>query len=116
MARLNDSVSMPTSRWLMIEVRSVCMYSIGSSIVTMCRGLVSLIWSIIAASVVDFPEPVVPVSRISPRSSSASSVITGGSPSSSSVRTANGIKRATIEIEPRWRNAFTRNRASPSTA
>ena len=35
-------------------------------------------WSIIAASVVDLPEPVVPVSRMIPRSSSASSVTTGG--------------------------------------
>ncbi len=83
---------------------------------TMWRDLVSLIWSMIAASVVDFPEPVVPVSRISPRSSSASSPITGGSPSSSTVRTANGITRAAIETEPRWRNALTRNRARPSTA
>ena len=35
-------------------------------------------WSIIAASVVDLPEPVVPVTRMIPRSSSASSSITGG--------------------------------------
>ena len=100
----------------MIELRSECRYSIGSSIVTMCRDFVSLIWSIIAASVVDLPEPVVPVSRIRPRSSSASSLITGGSPSSSIVRTANGITRATIETEPRWRKALTRKRARPSTA
>ena len=72
----------------MIELRSLCRYSIGSSIVTMCRALVSLMWSMIAASVVDLPEPVVPVSRIRPRSSSAISPITGGSPSSSIVRTA----------------------------
>ena len=39
-------------------------------------------WSMIAASVVDLPEPVVPVSRIRPRSSSASSRITWGRPSS----------------------------------
>ena len=32
-ARENDEVSMPTSRWLMIELRSGCRYSIGSSIV-----------------------------------------------------------------------------------
>ena len=35
-ARLNDAVSAPTSRWLMIELRSRCRNSIGSSIVTMC--------------------------------------------------------------------------------
>ena len=115
MARPKDSVSIPTSRWLMIDWRSRCRYSIGSSIVTMCRAIVSLIWLMIAASVVDLPEPVVPVSRISPRSSSAMSSIACGRPSSSIVRTVNGITRATIETEPRWRNALTRNRASPST-
>ena len=40
---------------------------------------VALMWSIIAASVVDLPEPVVPVTRMIPRSSSASSRMTGGS-------------------------------------
>ena len=35
-ARLNDAVSSPTSRWLMIERLSSWRYSIGSSIVTMC--------------------------------------------------------------------------------
>ena len=38
----------------------------------MCRARVELMWSIIAASVVDLPEPVVPVSRMIPRGSSAS--------------------------------------------
>ena len=45
----------------------------------------SFMWSIIAASVVDLPEPVVPVSRMIPRSSSASSRMTAGSASSSIV-------------------------------
>ena len=78
-ARLNDAVSWPTSRWLTIELRSGCRNSIGSSIVTMCLCIVRFMWSIIAASVVDLPEPVVPVSRMMPRSSSASWRITGGS-------------------------------------
>ncbi len=73
-------------------------------------------WSMMAASVVDFPDPVVPVSRIRPRSSSARSSITGGRPSSSTLRTERGITRATIEIDPRWRKALTRKRASPGTA
>ena len=55
------------------------------SIVTMCLAIVRFMWSSIAASVVDLPEPVVPVSRMIPRSSSASSVITAGSRSSSTV-------------------------------
>ena len=50
-------------------------------------------WSIIAASVVDLPEPVVPVSRMIPRSSSASWEMTGGRLSSSTVRIECGIAR-----------------------
>ena len=57
-------------------------------------------WSIIAASVVDLPEPVVPVSRTIPRGSSASLRITSGRPRSSIVRTWNGIARHAIETEP----------------
>ncbi len=44
----------------------------------MCSGWVELIRSIIAASVVDLPEPVVPVRRMIPRFSSARSLITCG--------------------------------------
>ena len=71
-ARLKEIVSMPTSRWLITERRSRWTNSIGSSIVTMCAARVELMWSIIAASVVDLPEPVVPVTQHDPRSSSAS--------------------------------------------
>src|SRR5215216_991181 len=56
-ARLNDAVSCPTSRWLTIELRSGWRNSIGSSIVTMCLCIVRFMWSIIAASVVDLPQP-----------------------------------------------------------
>ena len=56
-------------------------------------------WSIIAASVVDLPEPVVPVSSMIPRSSSASSLTTGGSASSSIVRIRWGIARQASEID-----------------
>ena len=105
---------MPTSRWLIAERLSVWTNSIGSSIVTMCLLIVWLMWSIIAASVVDFPEPVVPVSRMIPRSSSASSRDTGGSASSSIVRILWGIARQTSEIRPRWRKALMRKRATPS--
>ena len=75
-----------------------------------------LMWSIIAASVVDLPEPVVPVSRMIPRGSSASRRTTSGRPSSSIVRTSKGIARQTIEIEPRWRKALTRKRETPGIA
>ena len=58
------------------------MYSIGSSIVRMwsCRSV--LILSIIAASVVDLPLPVGPVTSTRPRGRSASVASTGGRPSS----------------------------------
>ncbi len=103
---------MPTSRWLMTERLSLCTNSIGSSIVTMCLFIVTFMWSIIAASVVDLPEPVVPVSRMIPRSSSARSRTTGGSESSSIVEILVGIARQASEIRPRWRNALTRKRAT----
>ena len=70
-------------------------------------------WSIIAASVVDLPEPVVPVTRIRPRSSSASELMTSGSSSSSTDLIWKGMARATREIEPRCTKAFTRKRATP---
>ena len=115
-ARLKEVVSLPTSRWLMIESLSRWRNSIGSSIVTTCLDCARLISSIIAASVVDLPEPVVPVTRMMPRSSIASSEITGGRASSSTVRIVCGIARQTSEITPRCRKAFTRKRASPGTA
>ena len=105
-ARPKDLVSWPTSRWLMLERLSRCRNSIGSSIVTMWRAKRSFMWSIIAASVVDLPEPVVPVTRMIPRSSSARSRMTAGSASSSIVLMPNGIARATMAIEPRWRKAL----------
>ena len=58
-------------------------------------------WSTIAASVVDLPEPVVPVSRTMPRGSSAIVDTTAGRPRSATDETPNGIRRQTIEIEPR---------------
>ena len=73
-------------------------------------------WSIIAASVVDLPEPVVPVSSTIPRCSSASVRITSGRPRSSIVRTWKGIARSAIETSPRWRKALTRKRESPRTS
>ena len=83
--------------------------------VTMFFAKLRLMWSTIAASVVDFPEPVVPVTTMIPRGSPASRVTTSGSPSSAAVRISKGTTRQAIEIEPRWRNAFTRKRASPRT-
>jgi hypothetical protein len=65
-------VSLPISRWLIDAIASRWSTSIGSSIVTMWTGFVSLMWPIIAARVVVLPDPVGPVTRINPRCSSAS--------------------------------------------
>src|SRR4051812_37471167 len=97
----------------MSDCLSRCRNSIGSSIVTMCRARVELMWSIIAASVVDLPEPVVPVSRMMPRSSSARSRMTGGRSSWSIERMSTGIARMTSDVEPRCLKALTRKRATP---
>ena len=94
-------MSSPTSRWLTTDRLSEWRYSIGSSIVTMCFAWERLIWSIIAASVVDLPDPVVPVRRTIPRSSSAISEMTGGSSRSSIDLISGEIARQTIEIAPR---------------
>ncbi len=68
--------------------------------------------SIIAASVVDFPEPVGPVTRIKPRGRSDRSAITFGSLSSSKLLMLNGICRMTIETQPRCLKQLPRKRAS----
>jgi hypothetical protein len=72
-------------------------------------------WSIIAASVVDLPEPVVPVSRMIPRGSSASRRTTSGRPRSSIVRTWKGMARSAIETAPLCLKALTRKRETPSS-
>ena len=99
-------MSTPTSPCLTTERLAWWTNSIGSSIVTMCLLIVLFMWSIIAASVVDLPEPVVPVSSTIPRSSSARSRTTDGSASSSIVLMWWGIARHAIEITPRCRKAL----------
>ena len=64
--------------------------SIGSSSVTMCWCRVLLMWSIIAASVVVFPEPVAPVTRMRPRCSFERRLTPSGRPRLSSVGTSSG--------------------------
>ncbi|MCY1312489.1 hypothetical protein D9M70_629160 [compost metagenome] len=61
----------------------------------------SLRWSTIAASVVDLPEPVGPVTSTSPRGFMHRSANTAGARSSSSVRTLEGMVRNTAAA-PRW--------------
>jgi len=71
-------------------------------------------WSTIAASVVVFPEPVAPVTRTSPRCSSARRLTPAGSESSAKSGTSRGITRKAMEIEPRCRKPLTRKRGRPA--
>ena len=87
------------------------MNSIGSSTVMMWPLRSRLILSIIAARVVDLPEPVGPVRRTRPRGFSAIFAMLPGRPSSSKVLIANGICRTTIETHPRCLNTLPRKRA-----
>ena len=113
-ASAKDGVSVPISRWCTSDRLDVCTYSIGSSIVMMCDGVSRLMMSTIAASVVDLPEPVGPVTSTSPRGRSASWRATGGMPSSARVRTACGTSRSAAATPPTCRNTLTRNRPTPA--
>ena len=59
----------------------------------MCRARVSLIRAMMDASVVDFPDPVGPVSSTRPRGSRAIHSAIGGRPSSSKLGMSEGIIR-----------------------
>ena len=72
----------------------------GSSIVMIWFGEWVLMWSTMAASVVDLPDPVGPVTRTSPRRAAAISRKTAGAARSSSDGTADGIVRNTA-AQPR---------------
>ncbi len=82
----------------------------------MCAVRVALISSIIAASVVLLPLPVVPVTSTRPRSSAAIFLSTGGSASSSIVATRIGMTRKIMPIVPRCWNALQRKRPRPGDA
>ena len=79
--------------------------------VRMCRAAVWLMWSIIAASVVDLPLPVGPVTRTRPRSSSASCLNSGGAFSWSRLRMLVGMVRNTAAAPWLVLKALTRKRA-----
>jgi len=104
-------VSVPISRWFTMQAWWRWMNSIGSSTVMMCPFSSLLILSIIAASVVLFPEPVGPVTSTRPRGFSASFATTAGRPRSSNVRTLKGICRMTSDTQPRCLKQLPRNRA-----
>ena len=104
----NDAVSAPTSRWLTMHFLWWWMYSTGSSMVMMCAWRVPLMRSSIAASVVDLPEPVGPVSNTRPFCRFVNSRTIGGRPSFSIGMISYGIWRIAIETTPRCRYTFAR--------
>jgi len=75
-------VSRPISRCSTTDWLSSNTNSIGSSRVTTCFLKLAFTYSIMAASVVDLPEPVVPATSTMPRGLRAISLITGDSPNS----------------------------------
>ena len=66
-----------------------------------------------AASVVDLPEPVGPVTRTNPRGLWQKECRTLGRPSSSMVLMLTGMSRKAAPACPRWKKALTRKRAWP---
>src|SRR3989441_3852191 len=107
--------SWPTSRWFTHATLSTCRTSMGSSMVTRWRGRVRLMYSIMAARVVVFPEPVGPVTSTRPRASLASFCTTGRSPNSSNVGPPMRSFRKTMLTPPRCRKTLARNRPTPGT-
>ena len=85
----------PTSRCVTWAIFGWCTNSTGSSTVRMWQARVSLMWLIIAASVVDLPEPVGPVTSTRPERRSAIFFTASGVPRSAKVSTFVGIVRNT---------------------
>ena len=114
-ASATSNVSVPTSRWLMIDCLSAWRYSTGSSIVTMCAARFSLMWSMSAFIVVVLPQPAGPVTSTRPAPFGRDALDTGGSPSWSQAGMPCITRRKTRASEPRWRYTWTRNRPTPET-
>ncbi len=112
-ARLNDPVWVYTSRWLTRHFLFSWTNSIGSSIVMMWSLRVSLMRSTMAARVVDFPDPVGPVTSTRPLFSKHRLRTHSGRPRSSKLRISAGIWRKTAPTPWRSRKRLTRNLATP---
>jgi len=85
----------------------------GSSTVMMWSRRCRFARSTTAASVVDLPEPVGPVTSTKPRGSIAKFATAGGTPRASSGLMSYGMSRNAAPTESRWRYMFTRKRALP---
>ena len=112
-ADANDFAWVPISRCEIRHCLRAYTNSIGSSIVMMWPLRVALISSISAARVVDLPEPVGPVVRMSPRLWRVRLLSTGARFSSSADLMVCGTTRSTAPMPPTWRSTLTRKRARP---
>src|SRR2546430_13802530 len=79
--------------------------------VRMWQARVWLMWSSIDARVVDLPQPVGPVTRMSPWGSCVRRSVTGGSPRSWEDGISNGVARTPSPQDPPWEKAVGRDRA-----
>ena len=104
----------PSSRWITWLFLLRWTNSMGSSRLTMLRLRVAFSRSIIAASVVDLPVPVEPVTRIIPWWWSHSFLMTGGRARLSRLGTSLGIARNTAPTPVSLRNTLTRKRPPSS--
>ena len=84
--------------------------------VMMWSSRVSLMWSIMAASVVDLPLPVGPVTTTSPLSSWQKSSTALGRFRSLALRILEGIWRKTAPTPARSRKTLQRMRARPASS
>ena len=115
-ARANEAVWCGTCRWFTSASLFWWTNSTGSSTVMMWQGRVSLIRSMSAASVVDFPHPDGPVTRTSPCVSFMMSETVGpGRPISSIVGIVFGTTRKQASNPPRWEKKFARKRPRPGS-
>ena len=112
----NEVACTPISRWLMRQFLRGCTNSIGSSMVRMWPFSRVLMSSIMAASVVDLPEPVLPVTSIRPLLTLQRLRTASGSFSSSAVRALEGMTRKTPPMPFNCRMTLTRKRATPGMA
>ncbi len=108
-------VSTPTSRCVTSDFCETCTYSTGSSTVMMCPAEVRLRWSIIAASVVDLPEPVPPTTSTRPRLAMTTSFSTSGSLSFSKFGISPAMVRMTMLTACCCTKTLTRKRDTPGS-
>ena len=114
-ASWKPGVSVPTSRCETAALPSAKRYSIGSSIVTMCTGRFSMIERMIAASVVDLPEPVGSGDEDEARRDVRERLQDFGQAELRDLGDLEGDPPEDGRERPRWTKKLARKRATPVT-